>query len=299
MKAPSLDCLVLDGLALVPIPLREKAPNTTGWNLRHNCITDASRIGHLSGLNIGLAHAYCTPSPTCALDVDHYPHAKDWLASHDIDLDSLWSAQDAVVILSGKKNSMKLLYRLPADIKPLESKKIVGPDGASALEFRCATKDGKTVQDVLPPSIHPDGHQYSWMGDGDPANIPEIPLPLLTVWLALISNGSRVALRQKPFSVEHHLRPDTPRQIAILKDALGFISADCDYETWRNIVWAILSTGWLCAEDLALEWSETAPERFDFDAFWVLANSYVPDHPNQITVGTVWHHARHGGWRNG
>ena len=284
------------GMSLVPIPWGEKGPKTKDWNLRHNCITDASRIGQLSGLNIGLAHAYCTPSPTCALDVDHYPHAKGWLASHDIDLDSLWSAQDAVVILSGKKNSMKLLYRLPADISPLESKKIVGPDGASALELRCATKDGKTVQDVLPPSIHPDGHQYRWVGDGDPAHMPEIPPSLLTVWLELISNGSRVALRRKTCSVEHHLRPETPRQIAILKDALGFISADCDYETWRNIVWAILSTGWLCAEDLALGWSKTAPERFDFDAFWVLANSYIPELPNQITVGTLWHHARLGGW---
>ena len=288
--------LLQAGMSLVPIPWREKGPNTKDWNLRHNCITDASRIGHLSGLNIGLAHAYCTPSPTCALDIDHYPHAKDWLASHDIDLDSLWSAQDAVVILSGKKNSMKLLYRLPADISPLESKKIVGPDGASAVEFRCATKDGKTVQDVLPPSIHPDGHQYRWMGDGDPAHMPEIAPLLLQLWLEIISNSSRVALRRKPCSLEHHLRPETPRQIAILKDALGFISADCDYETWRNIVWAILSTGWLCAEDLALEWSETTPARFDFDAFWVLANSYIPDHPNQITAGTIWHHARRGGW---
>ena len=284
------------GLSLVPIPLGEKGPNTKDWNLRHNCITDASRSGHLSGLNIGLAHAYCTPSPTCALDIDHYPHAKDWLASHSIDLDSLWSAQDAVVILSGKKNSMKLLYRLPANLSPLESKKKTGPDGASALEFRCATKDGKTVQDVLPPSIHPDGHQYRWMGKGDPGHMPEIPPPLLQVWLELISNSSRAALRRKPCSVEHHLRPETPRQIAILKDALSFISADCDYETWRNMVWATLSTGWLCAEDVALAWSETAPERFDFDTFWVLSNSYIPDLPNQITAGTIWHHARQGGW---
>ena len=284
------------GMSLVPIPRGEKGPKTKDWNLRHNCITDASRIGHLSGLNIGLAHAYCTPSPTCALDIDHYPHAKAWLASQDIDLDSLWSAQDAVVIMSGKKNSMKLLYRLPTDISPLESKKIVGHDRASALEFRCATKEGKTVQDVLPPSIHPDGHQYCWMGKGNPAHTPEIPSPLLQVWQELISNGSRAALRRKPCSVEHHLRLETPRQIAILKDALGFISADCDYETWRNIVWAILSTGWLCAEDLALEWSETAPERFDFDAFWALANYYVLDHQNKITLGTILHHARRGGW---
>jgi len=288
--------LIQMGMSLVPIPRGEKGPKTKDWNLRHNCITDASRIGHLASLNIGLAHAYCTPSPTCALDVDHYPHAKAWLASHDIDLDSLWSAQDAVVILSGKKNSMKLLYRLHADISPLESKKIVGPHGAAAVEFRCATKDGKTVQDVLPPSIHPDGQEYRWMGLGNPAHIPEIPSSLLDIWLELVSNGSRVALRQKPCSVGHHLRPETPRQIAIVKDALGFINADCDYQTWRNVVWAILSTGWLCAEDLALEWSETAPERFDFDAFWVLSNSYIPDLPNQITAGTIWHHARQGGW---
>ena len=288
--------LIQSGLALVPVPYREKGPTSRGWNLRENAITTPQGSLLLTGKNIGLAHAFCKPTPTCAIDVDNYNTAKPWLAMHGIDLNALLQAGDAVVVWSGKKFSIKLLYRLPASTTPLESKKIVGPDGKSTLEFRCGTKDGKTVQDVLPPSIHPDGHQYRWMGEGDPAHLPEIPPPMLQVWLELISNNSRVALRRKPCSVEHHLRPETLRQIAILKDSLGFISADCNYETWRNIVWAILSTGWLCAEDLALEWSETAPERFDFDAFWVLANSYIPDHPNQITVGTVWHHARLGGW---
>jgi hypothetical protein len=288
--------LLQAGMALVPIPLGSKSPNAKNWNLPSNCVTNPAQANSLDGLNVGLAHAYCTPSPTCALDIDNYPNAKDWLASHDIELDSLWKAQDAVVILSGKKNSMKLLYKLSGNISPLESKKIVGPDGSSALEFRCATKDGKTVQDVLPPSMHPDGHQYRWMGSGDPTQMPEIPQQLLELWLELISKCGRVAKRQCAFSGISHLRQETPREIATIDAALKHIDADCDYETWRNIVWAILSTGWTCAEDLAIAWSQSAPERFEDDAFWLVANSYIPGHKNQITVGSIYYFARNGGW---
>jgi hypothetical protein len=218
------------------------------------------------------------------------------LASHGISLDFLVQARDSVVIKSGKKLSLKLLYRLPLNCKPLESKKIVGPDGLSALEFRCATKEGKTVQDVLPPSIHPDGYQYKWTGNGDPLHIPEIPNDLLDLWKLLISNGSRVALRNQVSSVCTYKPPESPRQVATITDALNYIKADCSYEIWRNVVWAILSTGWLCAEDMALKWSQTAPERFDWDSFWIVANSYIPDLPDRISLGTIYHHARLGGW---
>ena len=294
--AISLARLIQSGMALVPIPLGSKGPNTQNWNLRTNCVTSPDQANLLDGKNVGLAHAYCTPSPTCALDIDNYPNAKDWLASHDIYLDSLWKAQDAVVIWSGKKNSLKLLYKLPGNISPLETKKIVGSSGTSTLEFRCATKDGKTVQDVLPPSMHPDGHQYRWMGSGDPTNIPEIPQSLLKVWLELIAKCGRVSKRQGAFGRISHLRQETPREIAMIEDALKHIDADCDYETWRNIVWGVLSTGWTCAEDLAITWSQSAPERFEDDAFWLVANSYIPGHQNQITVGSIYYYARLGGW---
>ncbi len=288
--------LLLNGWTLVPIPYGQKGPNTKHWNLRSNCVTAATQENLLEGLNIGLAHAYCTPIPTCALDIDHYKHAKDWLAMHGIDLDTLLKSNDAVVIWSGKKYSIKLLFKLPLGSSPLESKKIVGPDGKTALEFRCATKDGKTVQDVLPPSRHPDGRDYVWLGNGSPLLLPEIPPDALQVWQQLISNSCRVATRRDGFQSSNHLRPETPRQIATIQAALNHINADCDYETWRNIVWAIQSTGWLCAEDIALAWSQTAPKRFDGDAFWLVANSFIPGHPNQITVGTIYHHARLGGW---
>ena len=158
----------------------------------------------------------------------------------------------------------------------------------------CIRDSGKTVQDLIPPSIHPDGHQYQWMGKGDPLQIPEIPTSLLNLWHLLIENGSRVALRQQ--NTTRHNWPETPLRLALANDALNHISADCDYETWRNVIWAILSTGWLCAEDIAFAWSRTAPHRFDEDTFWLIANSYLPDHPTPITLGSIYHHARLGGW---
>ena len=90
---------------------------------------------------------------------------------------------------------------------------------------------------------------------------------------------------------------ETPRQIAQLKEMLGFISADCDYETYRRVVWAILSTQWSCAEDLAYDWSKSAPEVFDERIFWDLANHFDPDRENCPSVGSIRFLAEDGGWR--
>jgi hypothetical protein len=287
--------LLTSGLVLVPIPLGQKGPLKVNWNLRQNCISDVAVAGRLADMNVGLAHAYCTPSPTCAIDIDHYIQAKAWLSTHGIDLEPLLYANDAVVIWSGKRLSLKLLYRLPPGMPPLKSKKINGLDGKSILEFRCATKDQKTVQDVLPPSIHPDGHQYQWMGAGNPLSLPTLPLSLLKVWGLLIANSSRVSQRMFGTPATSS-RPETPRQIALVEEALLYINADCPYETWRNVVWAVLSTGWKRAEAIAQAWSSSAPDRYNDDAFWLVANSYMPTHSNPISLGTVYHHARAGGW---
>ena len=288
--------LLASGLALVPMPRGQKAPIDSEWNHQSNVVTDQKKIYLLEGKNIGIAHVYCTPTPTCALDIDNYPAAKVWLSTHSIELDNLLQSEGAVVIWSGKKFSLKLLYRLTDNSPPLESKKILGADGECALEFRCAAKNGKTVQDVLPPSLHPDGHTYQWLGTGSPLDIPHIPIDLLHVWRLLIVSKSRIANRKRCFATNYSPPPETPRQIATIQAALSHINADCDYEKWRNIVWAILSTGWLCAEDIALAWSQTAQNRFEDDAFWLVANSYIPDLQNQITVGSIYFHARNGGW---
>ncbi len=83
--------------------------------------------------------------------------------------------------------------------------------------------------------------------------------------------------------------------IARIQSQLESVSADCNYEDWRNIVWAVLSTRWTIAEDLARQWSMNAPDRFDEKAFNLVVRSFDPT--KGITPGTLYHHAQLAGWQ--
>jgi len=277
------------GLMLVPMPLGKKGPTKKGWHNLNNLITTPSELPKLGACNLGLAHAHCNP-PTCAVDIDQFSPATSWLAARGIDLVSLMEASDAVGISSGREGSAKLLYRLPNQLSPLQSIKISDRHKTCILEFRCATKKGRTVQDLIPPSTHPTGSIYRWTGAGNPLQIPEIPGNVLKIWQELIKPKPK----QKTLKFDPSARPETPRQIAIVKDLLNRIDASCCYETWRDCIWAVLSTGWKCSEDLAFEWSKSAPDRFCEEAFWTVVNSYESDREDPITVGTLYHYARLG-----
>jgi len=166
--------------ALVPIPLGFKGPRTKNWNLEESAVRDEARAEQLNDCNIGLAHRW---SGTCAVDVDDFQRADPWFAAHGIDLQALLAADDAVLIVSGKPNRTKLLFRLPPDVSWLPTQML----GGNGLELRCASSNGAvTVQDVLPPSIHPDtGKPYLWAGKGDWRNLPALPPQLLTLWRSL------------------------------------------------------------------------------------------------------------------
>ena len=289
---------VAHGMALVPIPAGQKRPTAKGWNKPENVITGSDQAAALAG-NIGIAHAYCLPVPTMALDLDDMARAEQWLAARGIDVNALLEAEDAVQIVSGRAGRAKLLYRLPAGVGPIQSytlkEKRDGGASLTVLEFRCATRDCLTVQDVLPPSIHPDtGQPYRWGGKGDWWDIPEIPQTLLHVWqLELAARETGRARRKGRLSLFGGV-DDTARQRATLQAQLQHISADCSYELYRDIVWAILSFGWPDAEDLARQWCETAPDWFEEDDFDNVVNSHDPK--RSPTIGTIYYHARQGGW---
>jgi len=281
--------LVSDGHALVPIPLGKKGPTKKGWNDPKNLITTPSELPKFGACNLGLAHAHCNP-PTCALDLDAFSPATAWLTALGVDLVRLMEAPDAVGISSGREGSAKLLYRLPIGIDPLKSIKISDRQKSCILEFRCASKNDRTVQDLIPPSTHPTGSTYRWTGAGNPLKIPEIPGNVLKLWQELIKPKPK----QKTLKFDPSARPETPRQIAIVKDLFSHVDADCDYQVWRDCIWAALSTGWDCAEDLAYEWSKSAPDRFCEEAFWNVVNSYESDREDPITLGTLYFYARRG-----
>lgn len=269
---------VRSGFALVPIPPRSQGPATQGWNEREKCIDDPDTAGCHDG-NIGLAHAYSDP-PTTALDVDDIDQGRIWLSERGIDLDELRDSPDAVIITSGRSNRTKLIYRLK---EPLPTKQIT-LNGVMVLEFRCATKEGKTMQDVLPPSIHPKtGNPYEWVGDW--RNLPEIPKKLLDVWRSELDAQPR----REGGNGEIHDYQDT--DIERIRDALGFIDPDVSYSDWIKIGMALQSVG---LGDLWDHWSMKGAKYKEGDCAYHLSTF---DADKGIGIGTLFHIARQCGWR--
>lgn len=89
--------------------------------------------------------------------------------------------------------------------------------------------------------------------------------------------------------------PETPASVERLKSALSIIPANLDRSEWVRILFALKSTRWNSAYDIALEWSQSAPDKFikrDFDRDW----KSEKDKSNGVTVGTVYHMAKSYGW---
>lgn len=230
----SFDSYIRHGWKLVPIPSGTKGPTTKDWNKPENALKRSNDLPPNWG--VGLGHAY---SGTMALDIDHWGRAVEEFTKFGIDLDALYAAPDAVIIDSGKQGHGKLLYRMP-DGLVLPSKKLIDADDKGAkfnyIDFRCAAKSGNTVQDVLPPSIHPETQQpYRWAGHGKWTNLPEIPANLLTFWQALIAQDDVVHKSKSTNSGEVNWEEIT--------NALNHISPDISRDEWVHIGMALFWAG--------------------------------------------------------
>ncbi|MCY1277444.1 hypothetical protein D9M68_418900 [compost metagenome] len=202
-------------LALVPIAPGEKAPKGDGWNQPGGYYTDAAEAGafwqkrpkHNMGVVLG-------PSRVCSLDVDDVPCTRQVLLDLlDLDVDALAEAHPTVV---GNPARFRILFRVPDGVElsrhSLSWPNEQDPDGSKfklamkvaneakaagdkALEQELRAKaDGLKrftvfelraglVQDVLPPSIHPDtGKPYTWRTPPAADGLPELPRDLLNIW---------------------------------------------------------------------------------------------------------------------
>ena len=294
------------GFALIPVPRNSKGPIEMGWNKRSNAITSGCEeqdIKKLTGGNVGLAHAYCTPSPTCALDVDDYKLTELFLMDHGISLGELMGAKDAVQIDSGRVNRGKLLFRLPHGSSPLSTYQYLTPGTKSMVfELRCGTKMGTTVQDLLPPSIHPETNKpYLWSGKGHYSRLPVLPDTLLTLWQGLLSPSVHQII--KPFneaiSDSSVISKATSTQIALgpkqiddIRSALRYLDSN-DRKQWIDCGIALSNCG---AEGFEL-WEEWSKRALKFDATDAMRvwNSF---HSTSIDYKTIFSKAQRGGWQN-
>jgi hypothetical protein len=88
---------------------------------------------------------------------------------------------------------------------------------------------------------------------------------------------------------------ETPANVAWVVDMLKTLSADCDYERYRDIIWAVEDLGWLRGDTLQRAWSQSTPDRFSEDCLQSIKRSFDPD--KGIHFGTLVHHARLAGYR--
>jgi hypothetical protein len=282
----SVDAYIRHGFSLVPIPQGTKGPRTAGWNIKANAIKSQADLPQ--GWGIGLAHAY---SGTMAFDIDEWDTTAMVLGLQGINLQALYDANDAVIVDSGRAGHGKLLYKMPLGMA-LPSKKII-INGITAYELRCATANGLTVQDVLPPSIHPDTQQpYRWAGKGHWMRLPELPQSLLDLWHGLLEQD-KVRTLATGDGVDASWDE--------IRSAIESISPDCSREEWVNVGmalhWAGTHTNQL---DQALhlwdEWSKPStkyPSEKEIINQWV---SFKSDKATAVKLGTLFHIAKQHGW---
>lgn len=128
-----------------------------------------------------------------------------------------------------------------------------------------------------------------------------IPVPVL------ISGQSSVLSRALAVRMD---TPETSQEIAKLKSALALLSPDVDRGTgrfydpagtpavdhWLAVVWAIHNLNWSVGRDLARTWSMQCKERFSEDGFAEAWDSFDPDHPNPVGIGSLYKRVKELGW---
>ena len=276
----SIDAYIRHGWSLCPVPSGTKGPTTVGWNIKENAVKLADDLPYNSG--IGLLHAY---SGTMALDIDDWFSTTLLFADHGIDLPALYDAPDAVIIDSGRQGHGKLLYAMPFGMT-LPTKKVTS-NGLTAYEFRCATSNGLSVQDVLPPSIHPQTQQpYRWAGKGNWQRLPTIPIPLLDLWQSLLSDPVQ------PTSPTTNAEVDWDE----ITSAVNAIDPDCSREEWIQVGMALHTSG---QKGLQVwhDWSAKSTTKYPGErAINQQWNSFKSDKASIVKLGSLFHIARQHGW---
>jgi len=226
-----------------------------------------------------------------ALDVDDWVQAQALLADHGIDLNALYNAPDAVTINSGVSGHGKLIYKMPFGLT-LTSKKIMA-DKKVVYELRCASASGLTVQDVIPPTIHPlTNRPYEWGGRGDWRNLPTIPMELLTLWQTILDGD-----KERTVTVSGTIDASWDE----IKSALYTISPDCDRQQWIDCGMALHDAGTSTnqlehAYTLWDEWSQQSQAKYKASDMPVQWRSFKPTEAG-IKLGTLFHHATNSGWK--
>lgn len=256
------------GFAIVPIEPGQKGPRGKGWNLEGGYLTDHAQAVRFynehPNWNMG---AVLGPSQLCSLDVDNVEYATIVLSEFNIDIHELRAGCPTVV---GNPARFRVLFRAPADTE-LERKALTwpnpkDPDGsrkASLIRAAVAAEQvsdyeegarlraeakplsritvlelrGGAVQDVLPPSIHPETNRaYSWR-TALTGEIPVLDNRILELW----QDWDDFRSRAESLCAWHVKPSGKPQASSVTRDGMSVIEA---YNAAHDIAETLLRYGY-------------------------------------------------------
>jgi predicted P-loop ATPase len=173
---------IAKGWSPVPVPGRSKGPTEKGWNDPARAFSpDDFDYGQNIGLRLGRVSNELTD-----VDVD----AQEALAAAPVFL-------LPTAMISGRKSKPESHYFYVTSGHQLTVKfedpvlKVTDPEQATIVELRANTKNGKCVQTVVPPSIHPSGEQITWANGLSPAEVKAADLVSAVKQLAVTALVAR------------------------------------------------------------------------------------------------------------
>ena len=163
------------GFRLCAIPPGKKGPIMPGWP-EGNLPAEYWLTHPQEGLGVVLG-----PSRLVSLDLDSLPEARAVMGALGLELDALLSG---AMLVRGNPERLRAIFRAPTDVD-LTRKSLAWPpreEGkrpVTVFELR-----GGPVQDVLPPTIHPDtGRPYEWITPPwELERLGTLPDALLELW---------------------------------------------------------------------------------------------------------------------
>ena len=210
---------------LVPIPPGTKGPTAPGWNTIERTATPDYWASHPND-NMGVL---LEPSGIVVLDIDNVEETKLLFETFGLDYEDILKGCPR---LRGKPDHDKAIFKAPANAG-LKQHKLQWPDENdktkkhTVIEFRAGM-----IQDVLPPSIHPDTkNPYEWTEDPS-GDLPQLPTKLLSMWIEWDTFGPEL-VNACPW-IEKKILTKTkraPRKISSEDDIIGKYNQAVKVET--------------------------------------------------------------------
>ncbi|MDE2471708.1 MAG: bifunctional DNA primase/polymerase, partial [Bradyrhizobium sp.] len=166
--------------AVVRIEPGLKFPRIDGWQLPGGYITSADDAEAFytthPDWNIGVVLG---ASRLCSLDIDNAPEAKQILAEFGVDIDHYSKVYPTIM---GNPARFRVEFALPDGVElPTHKLRWPNQDDPGKYHVVLELRSGN-VQDVFPPSIHPDTKRpYEWVTRPN-GKFPTIPDELLAIW---------------------------------------------------------------------------------------------------------------------